>query len=315
MADGAHARLRREVAELAAAEVLEGPVAVAHRGDEEVGQAVVVDVGERATGRDGVRHAKPRPLGDVLEPPAAQVAPQLARAELRDEVQVGPPIAVHVGRAQSRAVVVVDLLVGLARVVHDPVHEGDAARVPPIGEPEVVERARVRGQGGFLAGALEQPRRRRHGGAFCAPRPAREQEGEAEGEGERRDEEPGGPPAEARHGYRGHYLATSSSTSAVVRSAAPRPANTIFFPALPALPRAASSWCHTSHCAWSGRRPSAGRATAPPRSIRSAASRLMCQSGPRFRGPPKPRGRGPEATPPRGSPPPTKPTRATRNSA
>src|SRR3989442_636160 len=189
----------------------------------------------------------------------------------------------------------------MADVAHARLRRDVAARAAADGlvEPEVVECARVRGQAGFLAGALEQPRRRRHGGAFCAPRPAREQEGEAEGEGERRDEEPGGPPAEARHGYRGHYLATSSSTSAVVRSAAPRPASTIFFPALPALPRAASSWCHTSHCACSGCRPSAGRAMAPPRSIKSAASRLMCQCGPTITGTPKTAGSSTECSPAR----------------
>src|SRR2546427_584902 len=97
---------------------------------------------------------------------------------------------------RSRPWVDVILLEGFPRVFQVPVQEAGAARAPPIGEPEVVERARVRGQGGFLAGALEQPRRRRRGGALGAPRPAREQEGE----GERRDEEPGSPPGKARPG-------------------------------------------------------------------------------------------------------------------
>src|SRR2546428_287677 len=55
----------------------------------------------------------------------------------------------------------------------------------------------------------------------------------------------------------------------------PRPPRS---PAAPALERAAGSWCHTSHCECSGCRPSALKATAPPRSIRRAASRLICRS-------------------------------------
>ena len=167
------ARLRGDVAELPAAEVFEQPVAVAHRGDEEVGVAVVIDVRERAPDRDRVRHTEARLVGDVREPAAAQVLPQLVAAELGDEVEVGEPVAIDVGRTQSRPVVVVDLLVELSGVVDDPVLESDAARLPPIREPEVVKRLRLCGQLGFLPGALEQPRRRRYRGGRGTVGPAR----------------------------------------------------------------------------------------------------------------------------------------------
>jgi hypothetical protein len=85
----ADARLCGDVPELAAAEILEETVAVAHRRHEQVGQPVVIDVGEGARNRDGVRHAHTRRIGDVGEPAPAQILPQLARAELGDEEQIG----------------------------------------------------------------------------------------------------------------------------------------------------------------------------------------------------------------------------------
>ena len=135
------AGLRRDVAKRAVAEVFEEPIPVAHRRDEEVGIAVVVDVGEGASHRDRVRQFQPRRDGDVHEPTAAQVLPEFVGAELGDEVEIGETIAIDVRGAQSAPVVVVRELVGFARVVDDPVLEGDAAGLPPIREPEVVEHA------------------------------------------------------------------------------------------------------------------------------------------------------------------------------
>src|SRR2546425_742888 len=65
-----------------------------------------------------------------------------------------------------------------------------------------------------------------------------------------------------------------------------------------------------SHCECSGCRPSALKATAPPRSIRSAASRLMCQCGPTVTGAPNTEGSSTEWRPARWKPPPTNATSA-----
>src|SRR5207237_9897123 len=97
--------------------------------------------------------------GDVHEATVADVLPQLVGAELRHEIEIGETVAVDIRGAHSAAVVVVRQLVGLARVVDDPVLERDAAGLSAIREPEVVQYVRVRGQLGFLAGPLDQPRR------------------------------------------------------------------------------------------------------------------------------------------------------------
>src|SRR5947208_11650202 len=47
------------------------PYTTLFRSHEHVGIAVVVDVGERASHRDGVRPSQPRRDGDVLEPTVA----------------------------------------------------------------------------------------------------------------------------------------------------------------------------------------------------------------------------------------------------
>src|SRR5207247_11171415 len=81
---------------------------------------------------------------------------------------VGEPVAIDVRRAQSRPVIVVDLLVRLARVVHHVVLEADAAGRSPVSEAEVVHDTRAGGQLAFLAGALEQTRGRARCLAFAA---------------------------------------------------------------------------------------------------------------------------------------------------
>src|SRR5207253_2181527 len=153
-------RSRGDVAEFPAAQVLEQAVAVPHCGYEQIGIAVVVDVGERATHGDGVVHREARLIRDVREPTTPEVLPQLVGPELRDEVQVGEPVAIDVRRAQSRPVIIVDLLVRLARVVHHVVLEADAAGRSPVSEAKVVRDTRAGGQLAFLAGTPEQPRGR-----------------------------------------------------------------------------------------------------------------------------------------------------------
>src|SRR2546430_13024569 len=121
------------------------------------------------------------------EPAAAHILPKLARAELSDEIQVRQAVAVHVGGAETGAVVVVDFLVGLAGVVDDAVLERDAARGEPVRELEVVKCGGALGLLDFLLGASEQPRRPRRGDWWATMGTAR---GES---GDRRRQQNGGP--------------------------------------------------------------------------------------------------------------------------
>ena len=182
----ANPRLCGDIAEPAAAHVFEQAIPVAHGGHEQVGIAVVVDVGERRRDRHVVRHRHARLVGDVREPAIAYVLPQLVPAELGNEVEIGPPVAVDIGGGQPRAVIVVDFLVGFARVVDDPIHERDEARLASIDILEVVDRRRPCSQDGFLGAPLAQPGRPGRGGAFTPARPARgehEQGGDKEPQG------------------------------------------------------------------------------------------------------------------------------------
>src|SRR2546430_7777969 len=126
------------------------------------------------------------------EPTAAHILPELARAELGDEIQVRQAVAVHVGGAQAGAVVVVDFLVGLAGVVDDAVLERDAARGEPVRELEVVKCGGALGLLDFLLGASEQPRRPRRGDWWATMGTARAERGD------RRRQQNGGPGHEVR---------------------------------------------------------------------------------------------------------------------
>ena len=75
---------------------------------------------------------------DVRKLPAAEILPELVAADLVGEVQVRPGVAVHVGHRHAVAVVVVHGLVEQPGVVHDAMHEGDAALPHAIGELKVV---------------------------------------------------------------------------------------------------------------------------------------------------------------------------------
>jgi len=142
---------------------------MAHRRDEQIRVAVVIDVGERAPHADRVGHGQPGLGGDVHEPAAAGVFPELVGTELRHEIEIGETIAIHVRGAHAAPVVVVRQLVAPAGVVHDPVLKGDPAGLPLIRESEVVRHVRARGQLDCLAGPLGQPRR-------CSGRAARDDE-------------------------------------------------------------------------------------------------------------------------------------------
>ena len=150
----------RDVAERPGAQVFEEMVPVPHGRHEEIGIAVVVDIGKRAPDGDLVRHRYTGIARDVDELVVARVAPELVCPELRQEVEVGTTVAIDVGCADAAAMIVVDELVVLARVIHDPVLERDTAFAAPVGEMEIVRNAR-RGEGrGFCASPFFQPHRR-----------------------------------------------------------------------------------------------------------------------------------------------------------
>ncbi len=90
------------------------------------------------------------------------------------EIEIGQTVAIDIRGAHSISVVVVNQLVGFASVVYNAVLERYAAGLPLIREPEVVNYTRARGQLGFLASALGQPRGRRGSGRrrFSARRAA-----------------------------------------------------------------------------------------------------------------------------------------------
>ena len=98
--------------------------------------------------------ATPASVGDVPEPPAAEVLPELVAAHLIDEVDVVQAVAVDVSDGDPVAVIVVDRLVMLPGVLDDVMDEGDAARRDGVGELKIVERAKTAsgGQLSLLAG-------------------------------------------------------------------------------------------------------------------------------------------------------------------
>ncbi len=154
VADIVEARFLRDVPEVALPVVLEEDVSAAHGRDVKVRISVVVDVGERGRHADPVLHGDACRLSDVDELAVAQVLPELVASDLVDEVDVEQAVPVHVGHRDSVAVVVMVRLVVLARVVRDPVDEGDAALGLPVGEVKTVEDAELSGR--LLLGGLSR---------------------------------------------------------------------------------------------------------------------------------------------------------------
>jgi len=137
---------RRHVAEPPAAKVLEQDVAIAHGGHDQVRVPIVVEVGKG----HGDGHPSCDPYAgkgrDILELSAAQVSPQLVAANLIPEIEVDQTVAVHVRRRHARAVIIVDGLLGPARVIRHVVDERDAAFGLPVVEVEIMERLHGRGR-------------------------------------------------------------------------------------------------------------------------------------------------------------------------
>ena len=123
--------------------VLEQHVAAAHGRDVEVRVAVVVDVGKGRGDADLSGNSNTRGRSDLLELAAAGVPPQLIAAHLTDEVDVEQSVAVDIGHGEAVAMVVVRRLVRLARVVNDPVFEGNVGLGQVVRELETVKRLHV----------------------------------------------------------------------------------------------------------------------------------------------------------------------------
>jgi hypothetical protein len=128
---------------MAVAVVDEESVSSPHRRHVEIRKAVVVDVDERGRHADAILERHPRRLGDVAKPSPAQVLPELAPAELVDEVDVLAPVAVDVRGGDPVPVVVVDRLVEPAGVVDDVVLERDAALRLAIRELEITDHTEI----------------------------------------------------------------------------------------------------------------------------------------------------------------------------
>lgn len=80
--------------------------------------------------------------------------------------------------------IVVHLLVGLGGVIDDLIDEGDATLLAMVGEAEVVQYRRARGEGRFLDPAIEQPARGIGGGTLARVGPTSGREGERGNYGE-----------------------------------------------------------------------------------------------------------------------------------
>jgi hypothetical protein len=152
------ARPLGDVVEAAATEVLEQVIAVADGRDEQVGIAVIVDIGERRRHRDLVGQPDTGLDGDVFEFPFAQIAPQLVRAQLGGEVNIEQSITVDVSDSQAVTMVIVRSFVRFARIIDDLVFEAYLALDNAVGELKLMEHLhRLCGQDLLLAAFVEQP--------------------------------------------------------------------------------------------------------------------------------------------------------------
>ena len=138
MARVAEAELVGGVGESPFAVVAEQRVAAAHRGDEQIGVAVVVEIGKGGGNADAVAEGDTGVSGDIAEASAALVLPQLVATELSQEVDVVATVAVDVGDRKTVGVIVVHRLHRPSVVLGDLMDEADAALADPIGEAEVV---------------------------------------------------------------------------------------------------------------------------------------------------------------------------------
>src|SRR5438105_3743699 len=125
-------RLRGDVLELSAAQISKKLIAHFHGGHEQIGFAVIVDVGERGRDRDFVGEANSGRGSNVLEFPAAEISPELTFAELIHEIQIELAVAINIRDGETIAVIIVNSQVILVRIIHGMMLETNPAFLIPI---------------------------------------------------------------------------------------------------------------------------------------------------------------------------------------
>ncbi len=129
----------RNILELAAPQIVKEHVPKLHRRYKQVGQAVVVHVGECRPRAHLALHAHAGAFGDVRKLAVAQVAPKLALAQLVHEINIQQAIPKHIRHRQAHAVIVMHGFKGPAGITHHMASKRDAALRHPVGELEVIK--------------------------------------------------------------------------------------------------------------------------------------------------------------------------------
>ena len=121
------------------AQVPEQMIAVADRGDEQIGKTVIIDVGKGGGDGNLVGQSDSSALRYVLEFPAAEVPIQPVCAELRGEIDIEQAVPIYICHGQPIAVIVMDWLVVLSGIVNRVVLKLDFAGGETVLETEVME--------------------------------------------------------------------------------------------------------------------------------------------------------------------------------
>src|SRR5882762_8380559 len=135
----ANPRFLGDVLEMTVAVIFEQHISAAHRSDEQILAAVVVNVGECRAHADTFGQPDSRYRCDVLELAATKVLPQFVAPDLIYKVDVIKSIPIDVRDRNRAAMVVVTHPHVLGHVVDGMVHEPDAALLAFVGELELVK--------------------------------------------------------------------------------------------------------------------------------------------------------------------------------
>src|SRR4029079_3400415 len=123
---------RCDVAKTSVPQVFKEHIAASHGGDEQIRITIIIDVCEARRYTDPVFQPHASLLRDILEAPIAEVAPELVPAQLRHEINVLPPISIHIRHCKYALVIVMHRFVMLVRILHCMVRESNAALLDPI---------------------------------------------------------------------------------------------------------------------------------------------------------------------------------------
>ena len=139
MANVIQARLLGDIAEFPATQVFKEHVTHLHGRHEQVGIAIVIQIGKRRGDTNFVVQSHSCGRRDVLKLSVAEISPKLAAANLVDEVKIDLAVAIDICRGQTRAVIVNDRLQVPPAIIHDMMLEGDSTTLNFIGELETVK--------------------------------------------------------------------------------------------------------------------------------------------------------------------------------